>query len=496
MKYQKPKKFDFNIIVIGAGSAGLVCSYLSAILKAKVALIEKHKMGGDCLNTGCVPSKALIRSAKMLSHTKKSKDYGFQSSHIDFNFKDIMERVQKIIRKIEPHDSVDRYTQLGVDCLSGEAEIISPYEVKLEDKIYTTRSIVIATGARPKVPLFKGLEKISYLTSDNVWELRVLPKKMIVLGAGPIGCELAQCFQRFGTQVTLIEKAPRILFREDKEISEIIHKQFKEEGMNILTAHEANQFYVKESGEKILKLKKEDESIVEIPFDEVLIALGRQANVEDFGLKNLNIKTTSRGTIEADAFLATNYSNIFVCGDVVGPYQFTHMAAHQAYYASVNALFRPYTKWLPSFLKKKYLSVNYNVVPWATYTDPEIATVGLTEGAAKAQGINYELTTYPIDDLDRAITDNEDHGFIKVLTVPKSDKILGVTIIHSRGSDLISEFILAMSNNLGLNAILKTIHIYPTFPEANKYLAGRWKQSHKPERLLNWLQKFHSWRRS
>ncbi len=496
MKYKKPKKFDFNIIVIGAGSAGLVCSYLSAVLKAKVALIEKHKMGGDCLNTGCVPSKALIRSAKMLSYAKKAKDYGFQSSHIDFDFKDIMERVQKIIQKIEPHDSVDRYTKLGVDCLSGEAEILSPYKVKLKDKIYTTRSIVIATGARPRVPPFKGLDKISYLTSDNVWKLRTLPKKMVILGAGPIGCELAQCFQRFGSQVTLVEKAPRILFREDIEISEIIHKKLQSEGMNILTAHEANEFYIKENREKILKLKKEDESIIEVAFDEVLIALGRQANIEGFGLENLKVKITSRGTIESDMFLATNYSNIFVCGDVVGPYQFTHMAAHQAYYACINALFRPYTNWLPSFVKKKHLAVNYDVVPWATYTDPEIATVGLTETAAKAQKIKYELTTYPMDDLDRAITDDEDHGFIKVLTVPDSDKILGVTIIHSRGSDLISEFILAMTNGLGLNAILKSIHIYPTFPEANKYLAGRWKQAHKPEKLLKWLQKFHNWRRS
>ena len=496
MKYQKPKKFDFNIIVIGAGSAGLVCSYLSATLKAKVALIEKHKMGGDCLNTGCVPSKALIKSAKMLSYAKKAKNYGFQSSKIDFDFKDVMERVQKIIQKIEPHDSIERYTKLGVDCLTGEAEILSPYKVKLRDKVYTTRSIVIATGANPRVPPFKGLEKISYLTSDNIWELRTLPQRMIILGAGPIGCELAQCFQRFGSEVTLIEKAPSILFREDAEISDCIYKQFKEEGMNILTSHEADEFHVKENGEKILKLKKEDGSMVEVVFDEVLIALGREANIKGFGLENLNIKTTSRGMIESDAFLSTNYSNIFVCGDVVGPYQFTHMAAHQAYYACINALFRPYINWLPSFVQKKYLSVNYNAVPWATYTDPEIATVGLTETMAKTQKINYELTTYPIDDLDRAITDSEDHGFIKVLTAPNSDKILGATIIHTRGSDLISEFILAMTNGLGLNAILKAIHIYPTFPEANKYLAGRWKQAHKPDKVLKWLEKFHQWRRS
>ena len=489
----KPKKFDFNILVIGAGSAGLVSSYLSAALKAKVGLIEKHKMGGDCLNTGCVPSKALIRSAKILATTKKYKDYGFKSAEVDFDFKDIMERVQKIIKKIEPHDSVERYAKLGVDCLSGEATIVSPYEVKVGDKTYTTRSIVIATGARPKIPPFKGLDKISYLTSDNIWNLRTLPRRMVVLGAGPIGCELAQCFQRFGSKVTLVEMAQRILFRDDTEVSELLRRQLEEEGINILTSHKASEFDIKEQGEKILKLQKEDGSLVEVPFDEVLIAIGRQPNVENIGLEKLDIRLP---TIKNSAFLNTNYPNILVCGDVVGPYQFTHMAAHQAYYACIQALFGIYIhRWLPSFIKKKLFAVNYNVVPKATFTDPEVASVGLTEAEAKEKKIDYEITTYFIDDLDRAIADSEDRGFIKVLTVPRKDKILGATIVHSRGSELISEFILAMTNGLGLNAILKTIHIYPSLSEANKHLAGRWKQAHKPEKILKWLGKFHKWKR-
>lgn len=488
------KKFDYNIMVIGAGSGGLVCSYLAAALKAKVALIEKNKMGGDCLNTGCVPSKALIRSAKMVAYSKKFKEFGFESASIEYDFKNIMERVSSVIKKIEPHDSKERYTKLGVDCIFGEANILSPHEIQVNGKIYRTRAIVIATGARPRVVDIPGLDQISYKTSDNIWELRSLPKRLLVLGGGPIGCELAQCFARFGSEVTIVERAPSILFREDPDVAKVVIQRLKKEGVQLLTQHETQSFYNRGPSEKGLKLKRPDGSFVEVPFDEVLISLGRQANVKGFGLEKLNIALSNRGTIQADPFLATNIPNIFVCGDVTGPYQFTHMAAHQAYYACINALFRPYTQWLPWFLKKKQLAVNYKVVPWATYTDPEIATVGLTEGMAKQQGIKYELSTYPMDDLDRAIADSDEEGFIKVLTPPNSDKILGATIVHSRASELITEFILAMTWNLGLNAILKTIHIYPTLSEANKYLAGNWKKSHQPSLALKLLKKFHDWR--
>ena len=491
--YKRPSKFDYNLVVIGAGSAGLVSSYLASALKAKVALIEKHKMGGDCLNTGCVPSKALIRSAKMLAYAKRAPEFGFRSTTIDFDFAQVMERVQKVVDKIEPHDSVERYTSLGVECIQGEAKILSPWEVRVGDKTLTAKALIIATGARPLVPPIPGLDQIKYLTSDNLWDLRELPKKMVVLGGGPIGCELAQCFQRFGSQVTVVEMAPRIMAREDEDVAKVVIDRFQSEGLTLLANHRAKAFEVR-NGQKFLIAEHKGQD-VPLEFDEVLIAIGRKANVTGFGLEDLGVELTPQGTIKVDEFLCTNYPNIFVCGDVAGPYQFTHTAAHQAYYACVNALFRPFLKLIPPPFNKNF-KVNYSVIPWATYTDPEVATVGLTETTAKQQGIAYELTTYGIDDLDRAIADEEDHGFVKVLTKPGSDQILGATIVGYHASDLIGEFIAAMKNGFGLNSILGTIHIYPTLAEANKYLAGNWKKARKPEGLLAWLAKFHAWRRA
>lgn len=496
-KYKKPKKFDYNVIVIGAGSAGLVTSYIAATLKAKVALVEKHKMGGDCLNTGCVPSKALIRSAKILSYSKRAKEFGFQSSQVNFNFTEVMERVQNVIKKVEPHDSVERYSSLGVNCITGSAKILSPYEVQIDNqKILTTKAIVIATGAKPFVPPFKGLDQIKYLTSDNIWNLRKQPKKMIVLGGGPIGVELAQSFQRLGTQVTIVEKNSQIMNREDQDVSQAIEKRFISEGVKILTNHSAQSFETESTleGEKKFLVCEHQGQTHRLEFDEVLIALGRKSSVEGFGLEELGVELTDRKTIKADEFLTATYKNIFVCGDVTGPYSFTHTAAHQAYYACINALFRPYTNFIPPPFNKNF-KVDYSVIPWATYTDPEIATVGLTENTAKKQGISYELTTYGLDDLDRAIADSEDHGFVKVLTVPGKDKILGATIVGNHASDLIGEFITAMKHGFGLNSILATIHIYPTMSEANKYLAGKWKRARKLEGVLSKLEKFHNWRR-
>ncbi len=482
-EYQKPAHFDYNMIVIGAGSGGLVSAYIAAAVKAKVALIEKHKMGGDCLNTGCVPSKALIRSAKMLSYAKRAKDFGFKSATIEYDFAEVMERVQRVIKKVEPHDSVERYTSLGVDCISGEAKIISPYEVRVNDKTLTTKNIVVATGARPFIPDIDGIDKIDYLTSDTLWEIRKQPEKLLVLGGGPIGSELAQCFQRLGSQVTIVEKNIRVLSREDEEISNMVVDSFRKDGMNVLVSHTAKRFEC-EGDKKFLVCVHHGEEI-KVEFDQVIIALGRTANLTGFGLQDLAIKLSERGTIETDSFLRTNYPNIYACGDVAGPYQFTHTAAHQAWYVAVNALFSPLKKF----------RVNYSVIPWATYTDPEVARVGLNEMEAKEKEIAYEVTTYGIDDLDRAIADDEDHGCVKVLTVPGKDKILGVTIVGAHAGDLIAEFVSAMTHGIGLNKILGTIHIYPTMAEANKYVAGNWKKAHKPEKVLAWLEKFHAWRR-
>lgn len=481
--YVKPKKFDYNLIVIGAGSAGLVTAYIAAAVKAKVALIEKHNMGGDCLNTGCVPSKALIRTAKMLSYARRAKEFGLNSAEVDFDFAKIMQRVQGVIKKIEPHDSVERYQQLGVDCISGDARLLSPYEVEVDGKRITARSLVIATGAQPFVPPIPGLEKISYLTSDNVWDLRELPKRLVVLGGGPIGSELTQAFARLGSKVTQVEMLPRIMIREDPEVSELVAKKFSDDGITVLTQHQAKE--VRLNGkEKLLVCERDGQQVI-LPFDEILVAVGRKARVSGFGLEELGVKLAKPGTIAVNQFLQTNYSNIFCAGDVAGPYQFTHTAAHQAWYASVNALFGGIKKF----------KVDYRVIPWATFTDPEVARVGLNETEAQQQSIEYEVSRYPLDDLDRAIADSEDYGFIKVLTVPGKDKILGVTIVGSHAGDLLAEYVLAMKQGIGLNKMLGTIHIYPTLAEANKYVAGVWKRAHTPEKILRWLRFWHNWRR-
>ncbi len=481
--YPRPRKFDYNLVVIGAGAAGLVTSYIAATVRAKVALIEKHKMGGDCLNTGCVPSKALLRSAKILSYVRRSEEFGFKQGHIEFDFADVMERVQRVIQKIEPHDSVERYTQLGAECIQGEARITSPYTVEVNGNVLITRSIVIATGARPFVPPIPGLDKIRYLTSDNVWELRERPARLAVLGGGPVGCELTQAFARLGCQVTQVEMMPQIMGREDKDVADLIRKKLEEEGVHVLTSHRAKEIMLK--GEKKMLVCDHNGKDVSIEFDEILVAVGRVANTRGFGLETLGIELTRRGTIEANELLQTNFPNIFCAGDVVGPYQFTHVAAHQAWYASVNALFGSF----------KSFHADYRVIPWATYTDPEVARVGLNESDAKESRIPYEVTVYGIDDLDRAIADSENHGYVKVLTKPGRDKILGVTIVGSHASDIIAEYVFAMKHGLGLNKILGTIHIYPTLAEANKYAAGEWKKAHAPENILRWAEKFHAWMR-
>lgn len=482
--YPKPKKFDTNLVVIGAGSAGLVTSYIAAAVKAKVTLIERHKMGGDCLNTGCVPSKAILRSGKILSYMKRAKEFGFKEASADFDFKDIMERVQKVIKTIEPHDSIERYTSLGVDCITGEAKVTSPYTVEVNGKTITTPNIVIATGARPFVPPITGLDQVKYLTSDNVWELRELPQRLVVLGGGPIGCELAQAFARHGADVSLVEMAPRIMIREDEEISQLAHEKFESEGIKILTSHRATRVEV--NGDQKQLVCVHDDSEITIPFDEILVAVGRAANARNMGLEEIGVNITQRGTIEVDEFLRSSIPTIFACGDVAGPYQFTHTAAHQAWYAAVNALFGKFKKF----------KVDYSVIPWATFTDPEVARVGLNEADAKEKGIEYEVTRYDIDDLDRAIADQEAHGFIKVLTVPGKDKILGVTIVGHHAGDLIAEYVMAMKHNIGLNKILGTIHIYPTLAESNKFVAGNWKRAHAPQNLLQWVERFHNWRRN
>ena len=475
--------FDANLVVIGAGSAGLVSAYIGAAVKAKVILIEKGKMGGDCLNTGCVPSKSLIASAKLFHQINHSKNWGIHTASASFDFRDIMARVKKVIQTIEPHDSVERYTGLGVEVIQGEATIKSPTQVEVNGRTINTRNIIIASGAEPFVPPIEGLDQVSYLTSDNIWELEELPGRMVILGGGPIGCELAQCFARLGSQVTVVEMLPQIMIREDPEIAKFIADRFVEEGVNILTGHKAVKVETN-NGTKILHCDH-DCNPVEVEFDQILVAVGRAPRSTGYGLQEVNIPISNKRTIETDEYLQAGYPSIYACGDVVGPYQFTHLAAHQAWYAVVNALFRPI----------KRFKVDYRVIPWATYTDPEVARVGLNELDAKERNVPYEVTRYELGGLDRALADGHAEGVVKVLTVPGKDKILGATILGSHAGELIAEFVLAMKYGLGMNKILGTIHAYPTWMEANKYAAGNWKKDHAPQWALNLLEKFHRWRR-
>ncbi len=487
-RWHKPSRFDRNLVVIGAGAGGLVTSYIAAAVKAKVTLIESHKMGGDCLNFGCVPSKALIRSAKLAKQLRQADTLGLRGVGGTVDFAAVMARVQRVVHGIEPHDSVERYSALGVDVVQGRARITSPWSVEITTggakQTLTTRSIVIATGARPLLPPIPGLAEVGCLTSDTLWGLTELPRRLLVLGGGPIGCELAQSFARLGAVVTQIEMAPRVMMREDPEVSTLVAESLRADGITLLTGHQAVRCEQVDGIKRLIAKCGEAQVVVE--FDALLCAVGRAPRVEEFGLEELGIPLTPRKTIVTNAHLQTLYPNIYAVGDVAGPYQFTHTAAHQAWYAAVNALFGRFKKF----------KIDYSVIPWATFTDPEVARVGLSETEAQEQGIAFEVTRFELAELDRAITDDSTNGFIKVLTVPGKDKILGALIVGEHAGDLLAEYVLAMKHGLGLNKILGTIHTYPTLAEANKYVAGEWKRAHAPQKLLEWVRRFHAWERA
>ena len=488
--YNKPKTFDRNLVVIGAGAGGLVTSYIAAAVKAKVTLIEAGEMGGDCLNYGCVPSKAIIKTAKVANQMRHADSYGLEPVAPAMSFKKVMARVHDVIAAIAPNDSVERYTNLGVDVVKGYAKIIDPWtvEIKKNDggtQTLTTKNIVVATGAAPFVPDLPGIKESGYVTSDTLWtkfaELEDAPRRLVVLGGGPIGCELAQAFSRLGSEVTQVERASRLMGREDADVAEYAESVLRENGVNVLTSHDALRFE-QQNGEKVLVVAKEGVEST-IAYDEVIVAVGRKARLNGFGLEDLGIQFDR--TIETDEYLQTLMPNIFAAGDVVGPYQFTHVAAHQAWYAAVNALFGTFKKF----------KVDYRVIPWTTFIDPEVARVGLSERDAAEQEIDVEVTRYEFAELDRAVAESARKGFIKVLTPPGKDKILGVTVVSEHAGDLIAEFVIAMKHDLGLNKILGTIHAYPTWAEGAKYAAGNWKRANAPEKLLSYVEKFHTWRR-
>jgi pyruvate/2-oxoglutarate dehydrogenase complex dihydrolipoamide dehydrogenase (E3) component/uncharacterized membrane protein YdjX (TVP38/TMEM64 family) len=483
---RKPKRFDRNLVVIGAGAAGLVASYIAAAVKAKVTLVEGHKMGGDCLNYGCVPSKALIRTAKLMHQIRHGATYGVAGAQAQPSFAEVMQRVQRVVTAIEPHDSVARYSGLGVDVVLGRGKIVDPWHVqiaKADGSVTTlsTRAIVVAAGAEPFVPPLPGIAEAGVLTSDTLWALREQPKRLVVLGGGPVGCELAQAFARLGSQVTQIEMLDRIMVREDPEVSAFAQRMLEADGVSVLTGHKALRCESADGSRAIVVEAGGREQRIE--FDALVCAVGRVARLQGYGLEELGIP--AQRTVETNEYLQTIYPNIYACGDVAGPFQFTHTAAHQAWYAAVNALF--------GFVRK--FKADYSVIPWSTFIDPEVARVGLNEQEARQQGIAHEVTRYGIDDLDRAIADSVDHGWIKVLTVPGKDRILGVTIVGEHAGDLLAEYVLAMKHRLGLNKILGTIHTYPTLAESNKYVAGEWKRAHQPLRLLRWVERLHAWRR-
>ncbi|MCZ6868872.1 MAG: FAD-dependent oxidoreductase [Gammaproteobacteria bacterium] len=478
--FRKPRHFDNNLIVIGAGSAGLIASLIAATVKAKVTLIERHKMGGDCLHTGCVPSKTLLRSARVANTVLEASRYGINAGVPHVDFPAVMERVREVIRRIEPVDSVERYTSLGVDCIQGDARLVDPWTVEVDGRRITARAIILAAGAAPFVPPIPGIEEVDYLTSDTVWDLSALPGRLLVMGAGPIGCELAQAFRRLGSEVTLVDMMDRVLPREDPEISDLVRERFVEEGIRVYTAHRATAFH---RGEDTCVLEVEHAGEVsEIAFDRVLVAVGRKASLEGLELDDLHVDLTPAGTVAVDDYMRSSVPTIYACGDVTGPYQFTHMASHQAWFAAVNALFGRFWRF----------RVNYSVVPWVTYTDPEVARVGLSETQATDEGVAFEVTRLDLRESDRALTDGQEAGFVKVLTPPGSDRILGATIVGAHAGEMLPEFILAMTHGLGLKKITGAIHVYPTLSEANKGAANAWRRAHAPEALLGFVGRFHA----
>jgi len=487
-RWPRPRRFERNLVVIGAGSAGLVCAYIAAAVRAKVTLVEKHRMGGDCLNTGCVPSKALLKSARVLALLRRAPEFGLKAPRPEADFAAVMERVRGVVERVAPHDSVERYRALGVECLQGEARIASPWSVEVAAsegrRLLTTRSIVIAAGARPFVPPIPGIEALEVLTSDNVWALRELPRRLLVLGGGPVGCELAQAFARLGAQVTQLEMLPRILAREDDEVSAALQARLESEGVRVLTGYQAVRVEVGAGGKRLVARNAAGEIALEL--DALLCATGRIANTAGYGLEALGIPLTPAGTIATDEFLRTRYPNIYACGDVAGPYQFTHTASHQAWYATVNALFGAF----------RTFRADYSVIPWTTFTEPEVARVGLNEREANERNVPYEATVYGMDELDRAMTEGEAHGMVKVLTAPRSDRVLGATIVGEQAGELIAEFVLAMRHGIGLRKLLATIHVYPTLAEANKHAAGVWQRAHAPQGLLRHAERFHAWMRA
>ncbi len=447
----------YDLIVIGGGSAGLVAAGGAGVLGAKVALIEKNLLGGDCLYTGCVPSKALIRSAKLASDVRRATEFGFQIPDFKFqndSFASVTNRVQQVIKNIEPHDSPARFEKMGVEIIFGTPRFLNANEIEVklkekgETKILKSKRFCISTGSSPFVPPIEGLNETGFITNENIFHLKDLPERLIVLGGGAIGAEMGQAFQRLGAKVTLVEMGDVILSKEDKEVSTFIKEIFEKEGVKVLTGSKATKARKNLKGEKILTVESGGKT-TEIAADEILVALGRKANVKGLDLESAGVKYDEK-KIETDSYLRTTAKNIFAAGDVTNHFQFTHTADYEAQIVLQNCfLFFPLTK-----------KADYSVIPWATFTEPEVGRVGLTESDATKKYGKIKVIKVQFDENDRAHAEGETEGFAKIILNGK--KIVGAHIVGLRAGELIHEFVLAMRLNLSLDDLNKAIHVYPT----------------------------------
>ena len=474
----------YNVIVIGAGTAGLVAAAGTAALGGRVALVERNLMGGDCLNFGCVPSKALISSARLIQQIRESEKWGLDRQQPQFVFEKVFERMRARRAKISPNDSQERFESLGVNVFRGEARFVSPHEVEVNGQKLRAKNFVIATGSRAVIPKIEGIDDVPYFTNETVFDqLNEKPESMIVLGGGPIGCELAQTFRRLGVQLTIVQRGDQLLPREDRDVAEFLERRLINEGVRIIKHADARSVATSDAGKVAVQLlDRQSGRLAERTFfaDALLVAIGRNPNLQSLDLKSAGVDVNEAGLCVND-YLQTSQRHIYGVGDVIGPFLFTHMADAQARVVVRNILV-PF-----QFLRQK---MDYSVVPWCTYVDPEIAHVGLAEKEAKQKNVDYDLFVVPLEDVDRAVVESEDAGFAKVLTAKGSDKILGATIVAPHAGDLLHEFVVAMKANVGLGKISSIIHAYPTFAELARKAGDKYNKSRltpRAKRIFSWL---------
>jgi pyruvate/2-oxoglutarate dehydrogenase complex dihydrolipoamide dehydrogenase (E3) component len=475
----------YNVIVLGAGSGGLTVAAGSAMLGARVALLEKHRMGGDCLNYGCVPSKALLRAARVAHTVRTAARYGIRTGapFPEQDAKPVMDYVRAARAHIAPHDSVERFTALGVDVHLSAGLLLSPHEVRLVNEARTIwgRQIVLATGSRPRIPDVPGLRDAGFLTNETVFDVDRLPRSLLVIGGGPIGAELGQAFGRLGSQVTIVSSSDHVLPREDEDVAAVLARQLRQEGVTLLDRARAVAVSRNNRQKRVTVRLFEGERTFEV--DEIVVAAGRRPNTEDLGLTQVGVAFDERA-VKIDSRCRTTVPSIWAVGDVAGPYQFTHWANYQARIVIRNALFPG--SW----------SCDFATVPWTTFTEPEVARVGLSEADARRDGIGYDLFTASFEDNDRALCDGEPEGFVKVLARKGRGDILGAAIVHANAGELLAELVLAKKHGLRLAKLSTPIHVYPTLAETNRavgdaYLRGRLRPSMRRvlAALFAWLRR-------